>query len=448
VAKRHSPSDLQVALVLLRALNGWNQRDFAEAAGLQRSQISQAETGYRRPTEKTLSRLLATAGVSPSAFRAILAFLQRLRSGEALGTSDGSAPAVLRDVTLALELATANILEHGRGEVREFEDRALTERLCAESELAAARDSERSLDLAGLALSFAERLSGVESSHVQAYAWAHLGNARRVAGDLGGAEAAFLKVRRLWDAGAKADTSLDMARVLDLEASLRRDQRRLGEALKLLDRALDLARTDSAKGRVILKRAFTLEQMGEQELALDALERALPLLDQKVEPRQFFGLQFNRAVNLVHLSRVDEAAALVPGVREMAVRLGNELDLIRVRWLEARVAVGKGDRAEAMEALAWVKKEFAARNIAYDTALASLELAVLYLGEGRTGEVKTLAEEMRPVFQSQGVHREALAALRVFSEAAAREAVTLDLARRLVAYLERARHDPELRFGG
>lgn len=69
-----------------------------------------------------------------------------------------------------------------------------------------------------------------------------------------------------------------------------------------------------------------------------------------------------------------------------------------------------------------------------------------YLAAEQTREVKELAREMAPVFQAQGVHREALAALRLFCQAAEKEAATLDLARRLVDYLERARHDPGLRF--
>ncbi len=43
-------------------------------------------------------------------------------------------------------------------------------------------------------------------------------------------------------------------------------------------------------------------------------------------------------------------------------------------------------------------------------------------------------------------HREALAALKLFQEAAEREAATADLARRVLRFLFRARHDQGLRF--
>jgi hypothetical protein len=44
--------------------------------------------------------------------------------------------------------------------------------------------------------------------------------------------------------------------------------------------------------------------------------------------------------------------------------------------------------------------------------------AFLYLRQGRAADVKRLAEEIFPVFQAQDVHREAVAALRLFQEAA------------------------------
>ena len=76
------------------------------------------------------------------------------------------------------------------------------------------------------------------------------------------------------------------------------------------------------------------------------------------------------------------------------------------------MAAGLERREEALPALEQVRRYFTTEQIAYDAALASLEVAVLYLEAGRTGEVRTLAEEMLWIFKAQGVHREALAALK------------------------------------
>jgi hypothetical protein len=85
--------------------------------------------------------------------------------------------------------------------------------------------------------------------------------------------------------------------------------------------------------------------------------------------------------------------------------------------------------------------------MAYDAALALLEEAVLLLDQGRTTEVKELALELQEVFAARGIHREALAALKLFQEAASRERATADLGRRLLRYLFKARYDDGLRFG-
>jgi hypothetical protein len=53
---------------------------------------------------------------------------------------------------------------------------------------------------------------------------------------------------------------------------------------------------------------------------------------------------------------------------------------------------------------------------------------------------------MIPLFAGLAVYREALAALQVFWRAVEQETATVDLGRRLLGFLERARYDPDLRF--
>jgi len=79
-------------------------------------------------------------------------------------------------------------------------------------------------------------------------------------------------------------------------------------------------------------------------------------------------------------------------------------------------------------------------------ALALLETAILLLEEGRTADVKVLARELTRVFASNKVHQEALAALRLFQEAAERDEATAGLARSVLRFLFRARHHQGLRF--
>src|SRR6185295_2388623 len=147
-----------------------------------------------------------------------------------------------------------------------------------------------------------------------------------------------------------------------------------------------------------------------------------------------------------HAGRFAEAAELARQVRAVAAEMGDEIGVLRVTWLEGRIAAGSGRPAAARRFLEQARREFAARRMWYDVALALLEEAVLLLEEGSLAEVKALAAELIPVFEANGVHREALAALRLFQEAAEGEAATAELARRLLRYLFRAQHDPALLF--
>jgi tetratricopeptide (TPR) repeat protein len=264
-----------------------------------------------------------------------------------------------------------------------------------------------------------------------------------VSGDLGSAEIAMEEAKRLWNAGSDPASVLDPGRLPDLEASLRRDQRRLPEALALLDEAASVGRRPE---RALLQKGYTLEVMGEYERAVETLLRAAPLVIQQGDPRLESILSGNLALNYCHLGRFEEAALLARRVCAAALETGDEIEALRMIWAQGRIAAGLGRTGEARSLLVQARREFAARGMEYDVALALLEESVLLLGNGQESEVKHLTRELAVLFDTKGVHREALAALRLFQEAVEQEQATADLARRVLRYLFRARHDPDLRF--
>ncbi|HEY4575692.1 MAG TPA: hypothetical protein VIJ26_17065, partial [Thermoanaerobaculia bacterium] len=164
------------------------------------------------------------------------------------------------------------------------------------------------------------------------------------------------------------------------------------------------------------------------------------------DPRPMNILRLNLAWDFCHLGRFAEADAIGQRVRAVAAEMGDEILILRGLWLAGRIAAGMGRLGEARELLRQARRGFAARRMGYDVALALLEEAALLLSEGQTAEVRALSPSLAEVFESKGVHREALAALRLFQEAAEREEATADLARRVLGYLFRARHDQGLRF--
>lgn len=329
--------------------------------------------------------------------------------------------------------------------VDRYQTWAVCERACEASAREASRNLESAASWASVAREVAAKVRGPEwwQQRVQGFSGGFGANIVRVQGELKPAAADFAAAKRLWLLGADPLGLLDPGRMLELEASLLRDQRHFDEALACLAEAEAVGRSPE---RALIKKGFTLEVMGEYERAIETLLRAVPRIDRGADPLLENTLDFNLAMVYCHVGRYREAAGLVPQVRDLAIALGDVIFLIHVSWLQGRIAAGMGQHEEARSLLAQARREFDQRRMTYDVALALLEEAVLLLEEGRVTEVKILAQELEKVFETKGVHREALAALRLFQEAAERERATPELGRSVLRYLFRARHDQGLRF--
>jgi hypothetical protein len=98
-----------------------------------------------------------------------------------------------------------------------------------------------------------------------------------------------------------------------------------------------------------------------------------------------------------------------------------------VLWCGGRIAAAAGPAAAAEASFRQAREGFIAEGMGYETALVSLDLACLLAEEGRLPEVRQLAAEMLPVFESRDVAAEAHAALYLFAQAAWSEGVTQEL---------------------
>lgn len=465
---------------LLRAVSGKSQEQLGEETGIPAGVIGQIEQGKVMARPAYLARLAANEGLTSADAEDILRRYETLRSsrrrrgqtaedlleGLAAELRSHTRESYERLVALPLpasgpqseeRIRAAELFERLVGlspqerlaVVRleeEFQSWALCERVSHASEREASRDIELANAWAILAVEIAERVRGTDGfpCRVQGYAAGHgKANVLRVCGELKPAEAAFAAAKRLWLSGTDPLGLLDPGRMLDLEASLLRDQRRFAEALVCLDEAIVIGRS---QGRALIKKGLTLEVMGEYERAIEALLRAAPLIDRSTDPLLGNTLDFNLATTYCHVGHYAGAAELVPQVRSLAGNLGDKIFLIHVDWLQGRIAAGMDRREEALRLLAQARQGFDQRNMSYDVALTLLEEAVLLLEDGRATEVKVLAKELTKVFESKGVHREALGALKLFKEAAEREEATAEQARRVLGFLFRARHDEGLHF--
>ncbi len=182
--------------------------------------------------------------------------------------------------------------------------------------------------------------------------------------------------------------------------------------------------------------------MGDIKSALKALTEAIPLVEASENQRLRFFLRFKQANNLCGLECYAEAAGPLAEARELAEAKMDELSLIRILWLEARLAAGQGRPEEAIAGLTRVWQDFLDHNLPYDAALAALDLAVLWLEASHTAEVCKLAVTMEGVFRAKRIDREALAALQLFFEAAKQESVSIGLAKQVIGEIKKHSASP------
>lgn len=274
---------------------------------------------------------------------------------------------------------------------------------------------------------------------LRAKAYAYLGNARRVLGELRSAEAAFRKAEACLGRSSSGNVRIE-AEILDLKSSLRRDQGQMGEALELSERALSLYRETQDShgiGIVLLKKAKLFNEMGNLEHAIELLAGAPSEIDAGRDPRLYARARNNLACALTEAGRYREAEELLSEIHDLFSHSGQPLDLVRLRWMEGSIAFGLGRLEEAEAAFREVQREFLERGMGINAALVSLDLAGLYAQEGRTGELKRLAEELVPVFEARDIHREAIAALLLFQRACEEERTTVELARQVAERVRR-----------
>jgi tetratricopeptide (TPR) repeat protein len=307
-------------------------------------------------------------------------------------------------------------------------------------------------ELAVLALSLSERLSPalyrpelVED--LRARAWAYLGNARRLTSDLRGAAEAFAAAEERLRKGT--GDPVERAIVLDRRASLERDLRHFGEARATLERAVSIfLRTGESHraGRSLINLSLVHSYAGEVEESIDALYRSLSLIDPEQEPRTVLCARHNLAGYLAEAGRSEEALHLYRSSRSLYRAFPDAWTQNRRKWLKGRINHGLGRRRAAEAFLTAARDGFLAEGIPYDTALVSLDLALLYAEQGRSAELKRLAAGMVPLFASCHIHREALAALAFLQHAVETETASREVVCRVAAYLRKAQHDPELRW--
>ncbi len=330
---------------------------------------------------------------------------------------------------------------------RRFQSRAFCDFLLDRSYTSCFRQPKEAIQLARLGVGVAnslstETLGEAVISDLKARAFASLANAYRVASEVLEAEE-NLELAEEFLATGTGDL-LELARLKTIKGALRSDQRRFEECFKLFTQATKIYRQcgeTQLLAQALITQAINYSHADTPDKAVELLRESLQLVNPEKDPRLLLAALHNLALYLNDLGQTQEAERLLGQNRHLYHQLGDTINLLRLRWLEGRIAKSKNELAVAETAFLETREAFIKEGILWDVALVSLELVAIYAEQNRNAEIRTLANELVPMFQATGLHREALASLILFQQASEKDAVTKELLRSTMSQLRGLRRD-------
>jgi tetratricopeptide (TPR) repeat protein len=268
-----------------------------------------------------------------------------------------------------------------------------------------AQDPRGAFHCAHLALSVLERLDeGPETLRLRARASCLVADSQR----------------RQGLAEMAADTLHHAADFLDIEpltapiralfshtlAGVRAQQRRIDEALALIERACAIAKDNGdwlqyARSR-LLQGWLLLEEI-DHDGALDALREAAVLLDPAEHPQLLFSALHALALTYADLNRQDDLQRVLDSLRQMRPVLPGRIYALRGRWIRAQAHWRLGQAASAISRLHRVFDALVEEGMAVDAAMAALELAhwALETDPPKTRLVAELRAALEPFAQDR-----------------------------------------------
>ncbi|HVR99837.1 MAG TPA: hypothetical protein VMW27_24650 [Thermoanaerobaculia bacterium] len=379
-------------------------------------------------------------------------FLNALRSGDAAQMR--RAVEKLRGIGLFAELeeeTREKRLEMIRDDPR-FHSWGLFTRLLGKSREYSFNDPAGGVHLAMLALAVVETLDPEEFkpallADYRTSALALLANARRMAADFQGAR---VEIRRGWETLQEGTGDpMEEANLVSMEASLLCDLGLFEEAVSRLDRAIAIYREigdNNRTARVLIQQGWVAGCIDPLE-GISMMQDALGLVDAAEHPRLELCARHNLVWFLNDTGQAQEALVLLELSRPLYDDFADAWTRLRLHWVEGRIARTLGHLAEAESTFRLVWYEFEAKGMHFELTLLSIDLAEVYSAQRRFKPAVQLVEELLPVLEAWGMHREGLAMWMLFSDAVirhAREKVALDAAifQQVAQYFQRAWYQP------
>jgi tetratricopeptide (TPR) repeat protein len=328
---------------------------------------------------------------------------------------------------------------------------AVGELLLVLSRESAAAEPRKAMVLAELALAIGERLDAAVcgapvAQGLKVRAWGYIGHARRLAGDLDGAEWALAMAESL----AGGEEPIELAELLLIRAGLAADRGGLPEAEALLERVAELfgeAPAPRRMGCTLALLGLVRAERGDAAGAIAHLRSAVNLLDQPEHPADW-RLTAAALCRLARLLAGGRAEADAPGAFDSPTRsrsagvlpaadsaassqegrapedraadgaaaealeaLGRALVLARgaadaaaearVGHLRGQVEAASGREKEAEKTLRAAITALASLGLGREALLAQVELVQLLARQGRGADLLPVARQQEPRLQAR-----------------------------------------------
>jgi hypothetical protein len=286
-------------------------------------------------------------------------------------------------------------------------------------------------------------------SDLQARAWAEYANALRVNELFDPAEGALHESRAILE-GRTGDPIL-LAYLNEIEAALRKDQRRFQEACTLHDEAyqayMKLGNRHLA-GRALVTKGLTLTLANDLLAATTALRKALSLLDPEQDSKLVATAQHDLLFALVEAGKLRDAGRVLLESNLRKAFADDPQRLLRLRWVDGRIMVKRKRFADAEQIFGDVRAGFREQKLEYTAAMAGVDQTTMLLRLGKKKDAYLLAYDLCVTFRRYETEPDAIKALTLLETICRMKVGTAEMAERIRWFLEQRLHDRSLRFDG
>lgn len=266
-----------------------------------------------------------------------------------------------------------------------------------------------------LAQKIDETAPGANGADLMLLAHSYLGGAYRRIDDYESAERSFLAAIPYKESASPKALAEHLRRIAYLRI-FQKDP----ECFPSIEEAIAIHKkgnlvTRHALGECLVCRGHAYFVFGQQGKSLDDWTASLNHLSLKIDPRAWYSALHNLAGWAVEYGTEEQLTIayrnLKPALSLLNTFYGRQFAKLKLRWLIAVIDSRRGNHGRAETVYLEVRDGLAKLNLGYELGMLSIDLAMLYLSQGRHREVRELARETASLFHRIGVDAKAREAL-------------------------------------